>query len=105
MGREPPAAPRRHPLLVPRREPQPRLMPVPLFDTATPLEPLRDEIRARVSDVLDQGRYILGPEVAAFEEDFATYLGAKHAIGVANGTDAITIGLQALGVRPGDDVV
>ncbi|TMK39150.1 MAG: DegT/DnrJ/EryC1/StrS family aminotransferase [Actinobacteria bacterium] len=80
-------------------------MPVPLFDTATPLSPLGDELRAAVQRVLDGGRYVLGPEVAAFEREFADYLGAAHAIGVANGTDAITIALSALGIGPGDDVV
>jgi dTDP-4-amino-4,6-dideoxygalactose transaminase len=80
-------------------------MPVPLFDTDTPLEPLRAELAARLADVLADGRYILGPEVAAFEREFADYLGARHAVGVANGTDAITIALRALGVKPGDDVV
>jgi dTDP-4-amino-4,6-dideoxygalactose transaminase len=80
-------------------------VPVPLFDTKTPLEPLRAEIDARVRDVLDRGAYILGPEVAAFEQEFATYLGVKHVIGVGNGTDAIAIALRALGVKPGDDVI
>jgi dTDP-4-amino-4,6-dideoxygalactose transaminase len=51
------------------------------------------------------GRYILGPEVSAFESEFASYCGARHCIGVANGTDAITIALRALGVGPGDEVV
>ena len=51
------------------------------------------------------GRYILGPEVKAFEEAFAEYLGVRHCVGVANGTDALTIALRAVGVRPGDDVV
>jgi dTDP-4-amino-4,6-dideoxygalactose transaminase len=80
-------------------------MAIPLFDTKTPLAPLQAEIRARVRDVLDRGSYILGPEVAAFEQEFAAYLGVKHVIGVGNGTDAITIALRALGVKPGDDVV
>src|SRR4051812_35418449 len=78
---------------------------VPLFDTQTPLEPLQAEIRARIDDVLAGGRYILGPEVEAFEAEFASYLGARHAIGVANGTDALTLALRALGVGPGDEVV
>ena len=51
------------------------------------------------------GRYILGPEVSGFEEEFARYLGVRHCVGVANGTDALTIALRAVGVRPGDDVV
>jgi dTDP-3-amino-3,4,6-trideoxy-alpha-D-glucose transaminase len=80
-------------------------MAVPLFDTATPLAPLRDEIAAAVAGVIDGGRYILGPEVAAFEREFAAYCGAAHAIGVANGTDALTIALRAMGVGPGDEVI
>jgi dTDP-4-amino-4,6-dideoxygalactose transaminase len=80
-------------------------MSVPLFDTNTPLQPLQDELRAAVARVLDGGRFILGPEVEAFEREFAAYLGCDHAIGVANGTDALTIALQALGVGPGDEVV
>jgi dTDP-4-amino-4,6-dideoxygalactose transaminase len=59
----------------------------------------------RLAEVAASGRYILGPEVAAFEQEFAAYCGAEHCIGVANGTDAITIALRALGVRPGDEVV
>jgi dTDP-4-amino-4,6-dideoxygalactose transaminase len=78
---------------------------VPLFDTETPLAPLKAEIRARVQAVIDAGTYILGPEVAAFEQELAAYLGVEHVIGVANGTDAITIGLRALGVEPGDEVL
>src|SRR5579884_3360413 len=80
-------------------------MAVPLFDTTTQLAPLRDELRAAVARVLDSERYILGPEVAAFEQEFAAYCGAAEAVGVANGTEAITIALRALGVGPGDEVV
>ena len=80
-------------------------MPVPLFDTATPLQPLRGELRAAVERVLDSGHFVLGPEVAALESEFAAYVGTEHAIGVANGTDALTIALRAMGVGPGDEVV
>ena len=80
-------------------------MAVPLFDTRTPLAPLRAELDAAVARVLDGGAYILGPEVAAFEREFAAYCGAAHAVGVGNGTDALTIALRALGVGPGDEVV
>ena len=80
-------------------------MAVPLFDTSTPLAPLRERLHAKALEVLDGGRYILGPEVTAFEREFADYLGAGHAIGVANGTDALTLALRALGVGPGDEVV
>src|SRR3954447_10279411 len=80
-------------------------MPVPLFDTSTPLAPLRDRLHAKLAELLDAGRYILGPEVGAFEAEFADYVGAGHAIGVANGTDALTLALKAMGVGPGDEVV
>jgi dTDP-4-amino-4,6-dideoxygalactose transaminase len=80
-------------------------MPVPLFDTRTPLAPLRAELEAKIAHVLEAGTFILGPEVAAFESEFAAYLGARHAAGVANGTDAIVLALRALGVGPGDEVV
>src|SRR4030088_3429233 len=80
-------------------------VPVPLFDTDTPLDPLRARLNERAAAVLDAGRYILGPEVEAFEEEFAAYVGVSHGIGLANGTDAITIALRAMGVGEGDDVV
>jgi dTDP-3-amino-3,4,6-trideoxy-alpha-D-glucose transaminase len=80
-------------------------MGVALFDTSTPLLGLREELRGAIDRVLDSERYILGPEVSAFEQEFAAYCGAEHGVGVANGTDAITIALRAMGVRPGDEVV
>jgi dTDP-3-amino-3,4,6-trideoxy-alpha-D-glucose transaminase len=80
-------------------------MSVPLFDTSTPLAPLRDDLVAKLGEVFDGGHYILGPEVKAFEQEFAAYLGARHALGVANGTDALTLALRALGVGPGDEVI
>ena len=78
-------------------------MPVPLF--ATSLAEHMPRITERLAEVADSGRYILGPEVEAFEGEFAGYLGARHCIGVGNGTDALAIALRALGVAPGDDVV
>jgi dTDP-4-amino-4,6-dideoxygalactose transaminase len=80
-------------------------MGVPLFDTVSPVAPLRAELDAAIGRVLDAGAYVLGPEVEAFERELAAYLGVEHVVGVANGTDAITIALQALGVGPGDEVV
>jgi dTDP-3-amino-3,4,6-trideoxy-alpha-D-glucose transaminase len=80
-------------------------MAVALFDTATPLQGLRAQIDERIAAVLSSGRYILGPEVAEFEREFARYLGVEHVVGVANGTDALTIALRALGVGAGDEVV
>jgi dTDP-4-amino-4,6-dideoxygalactose transaminase len=78
---------------------------VPLFAIRPVLEPLFDEIAARQGDVLRSGKYILGPEVEAFESEFAAFIGARHCVGVANGTDALTIALRALGIGPGDEVV
>lgn len=78
---------------------------VPLFDTATPLRPLRGELDRAVARVLDSGKFVLGPEVAAFESEFAQYVDVEHAVGVGNGTDALMIALRAVGVEPGDDVV
>ena len=80
-------------------------MSVPLFDGFTPLAPLRRELSAAIDRVIDSERFILGPEVAAFERELAAYCGASHAVGVANGTDAITIALRSLGVGAGDEVV
>src|SRR5215211_2437813 len=78
-------------------------MTVPLF--ATTLEDHHGRLAEALTRVLESGRYILGPEVDAFELEFSRYLGARHVVGVANGTDAITIALRALGVAPGDEVV
>ncbi|HZA59962.1 MAG TPA: DegT/DnrJ/EryC1/StrS family aminotransferase [Solirubrobacterales bacterium] len=80
-------------------------MDVPLFASRASLEPLLEEIATRQRAVLDGGRYILGPEVEAFEREFASWVGAEHCVGVANGTDALAIGLRALGVGPSDEVV
>lgn len=63
------------------------------------------EIDAAIQKVLESGHYVLGPEVKAFEAEFAAYSGVSHCIGVANGTDAIHVGLGALGVGPGDEVI
>lgn len=62
-------------------------------------------LRAAMDRVVASGYYVLGPEVEAFEEELAEWVGADHAVGVANGTDAITVALRALGVGPGDEVV
>jgi dTDP-4-amino-4,6-dideoxygalactose transaminase len=62
-------------------------------------------IDAAIGRVLAQGRYILGPEVTSFENEFASYVGVGGAVGVANGTDALELALRALGIGPGDAVV
>ena len=65
----------------------------------------KDEIDKAVHRVLDSGRYILGQEVAAFEQEFARYLGVHHAVGVGSGTDALHVALRACGIGPGDAVI
>jgi dTDP-3-amino-3,4,6-trideoxy-alpha-D-glucose transaminase len=80
-------------------------MAVGLFDTATTLSPLRGELLKAIERVLDSERFVLGPEVESFERELAAYTGVSHGVGVANGTDAITIALRAIGVGPGDEVV
>jgi dTDP-4-amino-4,6-dideoxygalactose transaminase len=79
--------------------------PIPVYDPLPEVEALWEELQAAALRVLRSGRYILGPEVEAFEEEVAQYLGVKHAIGVNSGTDALVIALRALGVGPGDEVI
>jgi dTDP-4-amino-4,6-dideoxygalactose transaminase len=78
---------------------------IPFTDVKAQYLPLLDEVRKAMDGVLESARFILGPEVAAFEQEAAEYLGASHAVGVANGTDALVLVLDALGVGPGDEVV
>jgi dTDP-4-amino-4,6-dideoxygalactose transaminase len=78
---------------------------IPLVDLQAAYRRLQPEIDAAVARVLAGGWYILGPEVTAFEEEFAAYLGAAHAVGVANGTDALMLALRACGVGAGDEVI
>jgi dTDP-4-amino-4,6-dideoxygalactose transaminase len=78
---------------------------IPHVDVKAQYAPLRDEVLGRIAAVLDSGRFILGPEVAAFEREAAEYLGVRETLGVANGTDALVLVLDALGVGEGDEVV
>ena len=80
-------------------------MTVPAFDMAADLAPIRAEIDAAIKRVLDSGMFIGGPEVTAFEAELAAAHGARHAIGVSSGTDALVATLMALGIGPGDEVV
>jgi dTDP-4-amino-4,6-dideoxygalactose transaminase len=80
-------------------------MQVPFLDLRAAYRELKTEIDDAVARVLDSGCYILGPEVAAFEAEFADYCGARQAIGVANGLDALHLALRAMGVGPGDEVI
>src|SRR6059058_554957 len=80
-------------------------VPVPLVDVRAQYERLTPQILARFQEVLDSGTLILGPNVKAFEEEAAAYLGVPQAIGVANGTDALVLVLDALEIGAGDEVI
>ncbi len=78
---------------------------VPLLDLRAQHAPLRDALRAAVDRVCESQQFILGPEVAAFESELSTYAGARFAIGVSSGSDALLCALLALGVGSGDEVI
>jgi dTDP-4-amino-4,6-dideoxygalactose transaminase len=78
---------------------------IPFLDLGASYQELKPEIDAAVSHILESGWYILGPEVEAFESEWAAYCDAKHAVGVANGLDALTLALRALDIGPGDEVI
>ena len=80
-------------------------MKVPFLDVAATYRELASDLDDAVSRVLAGGHYILGPEVEAFEQEFADYCGARHCIGVGNGLDALTLALLAVDVGPGDEVI
>ncbi len=78
---------------------------IPLVDVKAQLAPLAAELEGTIAEVIGSGRFILGPNVDAFEREVAAYLRAGEAVGVANGTDALVLVLEALGVGPGDEVI
>src|SRR5688572_26236630 len=80
-------------------------MAVPLLDVNAQNLPLEKELQAAFMRVLRSGHFIMGPDVSAFEGELATFVGAKYAIGVSSGTDAILLALMALGIGPGDEVL
>ena len=81
------------------------MKPIPLVDLAAEHATIRESLRASFDSILSSMRLALGPNVRGFEEEFATFLGARHGIGVGNGTEAILLALRACGVGPGDEVV
>ncbi len=78
---------------------------IPPFDLSAELEALWPELQAAIERVLRSGQFILGSEVEALEQELARYLGVRHAVTLNSGTDALVIGLEALGVGAGDEVV
>ena len=81
------------------------MRPIPLVDVKAQYAPLLPRIREAIDGVLATGEFILGPNVGAFEREAADYLGVGDAVGVANGTDALVLVLDALDVGPGDEVI
>ncbi len=78
---------------------------IQMVDLKKQYQHIQEEVDQAVLDVIRSTRYIKGPVVAGFEEDLANYLGVKHVIGCANGTDALQIAMMALGLEPGDEVI
>lgn len=81
------------------------MLPIALNDLARHVAGQRDALLAAVTRVIDRGWFILGPELEAFEHEFAGYCGAAHAIGVANGSEAIELALRAIDIGAGDEVI
>lgn len=79
--------------------------PIPLLDLAALHAEIRDELQEALLRVADSGRYVLGEEVSALEQEVAAYSEARHAVGCASGSDALYLALRALGVGPGDRVL
>ena len=78
---------------------------VPLLDLKAQYATIRAEIREAIDRVCDSQHFILGPEVAALEQEVAVFCGARYAIGVSSGTDALLVALMAIGVGPGSEVI
>src|SRR5688572_22739892 len=80
-------------------------MGVPLLDVVSQNRALDPELKAACERVFSSGQFIMGPDVAAFEQEISRFTGAKHAIGVSSGTDAILLALMALDIKTGDEVL
>src|SRR5436305_14970721 len=78
---------------------------IPLVDLKAQYRTIRDEVRAAIDDVLEGMQLNIGPNVRAFDLEFAAFCGAKHAIGVGSGTDALQLAIRALGISAGDEVI
>ncbi|WP_273248093.1 DegT/DnrJ/EryC1/StrS family aminotransferase, partial [Limnospira indica] len=78
---------------------------IPVLDLKPQYESIKGEIQTAINRVIESGQFIMGPDVKAFEQEVAAYLGVKYAIGVNSGTDALVIGLRAAGIGEGDEVI
>ena len=78
---------------------------IPVMNVTRQYASIQDKLDKAALDVLHGGQYILGKSVEDFEKAFAAYCGTEYALGVGNGSDALTIALKACGVKPGDEVI
>lgn len=78
---------------------------IPLLDLKAQYKTIEDEVKKAIDEICQSSQFILGPFVKKFEEEVAEYCGVNHAIGVASGTDALTLSLEAIGVNPGDEII
>jgi dTDP-4-amino-4,6-dideoxygalactose transaminase len=78
---------------------------IPVLDLKPQYESIKEEVQVAINRVIESGQFIMGPDVKAFEQEVAAYLGVKYAIGVNSGTDALVIGLRAAGIGEGDEVI
>jgi dTDP-4-amino-4,6-dideoxygalactose transaminase len=82
-----------------------RTQDIPLVDLRAQYATIRDEVRRAIDDVLDSMQLTIGPNVRAFDQEWAAYCGTKHSIGVGSGTDALQLAIRACGVSSGDEVI
>ena len=80
-------------------------MKVPLLDLKPQYAQIKEKVVPEVLEIMESQTFILGPRVEKMEEQLAQYIGAKHAIGVSSGTDALLLALMGLGIGPGDEVI
>lgn len=78
---------------------------IPLLDTRPEIDSIWDELQLALESVVKNGQFIMGPNVKAFEQEIADYFGVRHALGLNSGTDALILGVHALGIQPGDEVI
>jgi len=78
---------------------------IPVEDITRQYQRIKDEVAAAIADVLPTGKYVLGPNLAAFEEEFAAYCQTRYSLGISNGTEALHLALAACGIGPDDEVI
>ncbi|MBI2325512.1 MAG: DegT/DnrJ/EryC1/StrS aminotransferase family protein, partial [Chloroflexi bacterium] len=80
-------------------------MQIPLVDLRANYRSIKNEVRAAIDEILEGMQLTIGPNVRAFDQEWAAFCGTKHAVGVGSGTDALQLAIRALGIAPGDEVI